>query len=222
MKNVLVLNGSPRGDRSHSRRLVQLFLQRWSEEHPSDTIQYREVGKGNLPHVSEEWIAAAFTSPEKRTPKMQQDLALSDQLVDELHWADVIVMGVPMYNWSVPSSFKAYMDQVMRIGRTWKFESGQPDGVYVGLLRQKKLYLISVRGDYGYEPGGHNAHMNFQSNYVKMVFGIMGITDVAEVVLENEEYGGEQFAHSIQKAEQRIISLLDDGKAMETSKKVLP
>ncbi len=208
MKKILVVNGSPRGDRSHSRRLVQLFIDQWTALNPKDIIQYREVGKGNLPHISESWIAAAFTPPQNRTEEMKKALVLSDQLVDELLWADVIIAGVPMYNWSVPSSFKAYMDQIMRIGRTWKFESGQPDGVYVGLLENKEMYLISTRGDYGYELGGHNAHMNFQSNYVKLVFGIMGIADIEEVVLENEEYGGEQFSHSIRKAEEQIKQLL--------------
>lgn len=208
MRKVLVVNGSPRGDRSHSRRLVQLFIDQWTAFNPKDIFRYREVGKGNLPHISEDWIAAAFTSPRDRTAEMKEALGLSDRLVDELLWADIIIAGVPMYNWSVPSSFKAYMDQVMRIGRTWKFESGKPDGIYVGLLEKKEMYLVSARGDYGYEPNGHNAHMNFQSNYVKLVFGIMGVEDIREIVLENEEYGGEQFSHSIKKAEGRIQQLL--------------
>ncbi|MEM1135129.1 MAG: NAD(P)H-dependent oxidoreductase [Bacteroidota bacterium] len=216
MRKILIVNGSPRGGRSQSRRLVEIFVIKWKEQYPTDIIKFREVGQGNLPHVSEEWIAGAFTNPENRTEKMNQALALSDKLVDELHWADVIVMGVPMYNWSVPSGFKAYMDQVMRIGRTWKFESGKPDGVYVGLLNDKKMYLISVRGDYGYEKGGINEHMNFQSTYVKRVFGIMGIHDVSEVILENEEYGGEQFSNSVQKAEERIIEVLTQKRNLET------
>ena len=121
-----------------------------------------------------------------------------------------------MYNWSVPSGFKAYMDQVVRIGRTWTFESGKPDGVYVGLLNNKKMYLISVRGDYGYEKGGHNEHMNFQSTYVKSVFGIMGIHDVSEVILENGEYGGEQFSQSVQKAEGQISALFENERTLKT------
>ena len=215
MKNILIVNGSPRGDRSHSRRLVELFVNQWQLQNPADLLKYREVGRANLPHISEDWIAAAFTPPAERTLKMKVCLSKSDELVDELLWADVLIMGVPMYNWSVPSSFKAYMDQVMRIGHTWTFESGVPDGVYKGLLENKKMYLVSSRGDFGYEKGGHNEHMNFQSTYVKLVFGIMGIKDVEEVILENEEYGGEQFSESIKKAEKRIKSMLRIGGVKE-------
>lgn len=215
MKNILIVNGSPRGDRSHSRRLVELFVNQWQLQNPADLLKYREVGRANLPHISEDWIAAAFTPPAERTLKMKVCLSKSDELVDELLWADVLIMGVPMYNWSVPSSFKAYMDQVMRIGRTWTFESGVPDGVYKGLLENKKMYLVSSRGDFGYEKEGHNEHMNFQSTYVKLVFGIMGIKDVEEVILENEEYGGEQFSESIKKAEKRIKSMLRAGGVKE-------
>ena len=78
------------------------------------------------------------------------------------------------------------------------------------------MYLISVRGDFGYEKGGINEHMNFQSNYVKLVFGIMGIRDVSEVILENEEYGGEQFSSSIRKAEERIDQVLRETNTLET------
>jgi FMN-dependent NADH-azoreductase len=207
MTKVLVVNGSPRGNRSHSRRLVQVFVEHYRQLSPCATFKYREIGQGNIPHIAEDWIAAAFTKEENRTPEMKVVLKLSDELIDELIWADVIVAGVPMYNWSVPSSFKAYIDQIMRIDRTWKFASGEPDGVYQGLLLNKEMYLISSRGDFGYEKGGHNQHMNFQSNYLKTVLGIMGIADVKEVILENEEFGGESFQNSLLKAENRIKEL---------------
>jgi FMN-dependent NADH-azoreductase len=208
MANILVLNGSPRGDRSHSRKLVTRFTEAWKEKKSNDQVYYREIGRATIPHVTENWIAAAFTTPTNRSEEMNAALKLSDELVDELIQADIIVAGVPMYNWSVPSSFKAYIDQVMRIGRTWTFASGVPDGVYKGLLLNKKLFLISARGDFGYEPGGHNEKMNFHNNYLKTVFGIMGITDVEEVILENEEFGGERFEKSIQKAQNHIDQLM--------------
>lgn len=204
MNNILVVNGSPRGERSHSRRLVNNFLQQWMAAHPDDVVKHREIGRGSIPHIDESWIAAAFTSPDQRTADMNAKLALSDELVDELLEADVIIMGVPMYNWSVPSSVKAYIDQLMRIGRTWAFESGVPDGVYKGLLSGKRMFLISARGDFGYEEGGHNAMMNFQTPYLRLVFGIMGIKDITPIYLENEEYGGKTFAASVAEADRQI------------------
>jgi FMN-dependent NADH-azoreductase len=92
--------------------------------------------------LPEDWIASAFIKVEDRTIENQQPLLLSNTLASELEAADVYVIGTPMYNWSIPSSLKAYIDQIMRINETWRFESGEPDGNYVGLLKNKTLYFI--------------------------------------------------------------------------------
>ncbi len=93
-------------------------METWKQAHPSDTVTYRDLGHNPIPHLEEPWIAAAFTPPEQRTPELWQAIKFSDLLVDELLAADIYVLGVPMYNFSVPSSFKAYIDQIVRIGRT--------------------------------------------------------------------------------------------------------
>lgn len=207
MKNILVLNASPRGERSHSRKLTMMFTEKWKKNYPNDKILHRETGRTNIPHITEEWIAAAFSSADQHTKEIQNTLSFSDELVNEFKKADVYVVGVPMYNWSIPSGFKAYIDQIMRINQTWKFESGKPDGNYEGLLNGKKMYMLSTRGDYGYEIGGHNEHMNFHTPYLKTVFGIMGINDITEISLENEEYGGKAFLKSIEKTHEKIDKL---------------
>jgi len=117
------------------------------------------------------------------------------------------VIGAPMYNWSISSGLKAYIDQVMRINETWKFRSGEPDGDYVGLLMDKKLFSLSSRGDSGYDEGEINAHMNFQTTYLKTIFNIMGVQDVEIISLNNEEYGRERFAKSQQEIYNRIEKL---------------
>ncbi len=101
-----------------------------------------------------------------------------------------------MYNWSLPSGLKAYIDQIMRFNKTWKFRSGVPDGDYVGLLENKKLFVLSSRGDTGYGEGEKNEHMNFQTTYLKFIFGIMGVKDISLFSLDNEEFGGEIFERS--------------------------
>jgi FMN-dependent NADH-azoreductase len=196
MKKVLVINASARTEKSHSRRLTQLFIKRWKQIYPDDTFVHRELGLQVVPPIDEEWITAAFIKVEKRTCENQQALQLSNTLVKELHTSDIFVIGTPMYNWSIPGSLKAYIDQIMRINETWKFRSGQPDGDYVGLLENKKLYILSSRGDSGYNAGEKNAHMNFQTTYLKFIFNIMGVQDVEIISLNNEEYGGELFAAS--------------------------
>ncbi len=205
MSKVLIINSSTRTEKSHSRVLTKLFADSWSKAHPQDTYIYREVGLTPVPHITNEWIEASFTKVEDRTADNQRPLALSNILVKELKEADIYVIGVPMYNWSIPSGLKSYIDQIMRINETWKFRSGVPDGDYVGLLENKKLFILSSRGDNGYAAGEHNAHMNFQTNYLQTIFNIMGVRKIEIISLDNEEYGGELFENS-KKEVAKIIS----------------
>lgn len=207
MKKILIINASTRSEKSHSRKLTTSFVETWSKNYPQDTFVHREVGLTPIPHVTNDWIAAAFTKVENRTEENQKPLELSNVLAKELKEADIYVIGTPMYNWSIPSGLKAYIDQVMRINLTWKFRSGEPDGDYVGLLVGKKLYILSSRGDSGYCEGGINAHMNFQTTYLKTIFNIMGVQDVEIISLDNEEYGGERFAKSQREIHDRIEKL---------------
>ncbi|NEQ23650.1 MAG: FMN-dependent NADH-azoreductase, partial [Microcoleus sp. SIO2G3] len=121
MAHLLHIDSSPRGERSHSRRLTREFIDAWMQAHPTDVVTYRDVGRNPAPHVDEPWIAAAYTPPAQRTPQLQEAIRISDQLVDEFLSADVYVIGVPMYNLSIPSTLKAYIDQIVRIGRTFEF-----------------------------------------------------------------------------------------------------
>jgi len=207
MRKVLVINSSLREHTSQSRALTKLFVEVWSKNYPNDTYIYREVGLKPIPHITQEWVTASFTKVEDRTEANQKPLNLSNILLTELKEADIYVIGVPMYNWSIPSGLKAYIDQIMRINETWKFGSGKPDGDYVGLLHNKKLFILSSRGDNGYAEGEHNAHMNFQTNYLETIFKIMGVQDVEVISLDNEEYGGELFARSQEEIHNQIVKI---------------
>src|ERR1700748_3266995 len=110
MKNLLIINASPRGERSVTRDLTKLFTTKWIEANPNYTIQHREIGQEPIPHVSELWISAAFKPAELRTEDEANVLKMTDQNVAEINAADVIVLGTPMYNWSIPSVLKAYLD----------------------------------------------------------------------------------------------------------------
>ncbi len=207
MKKVLVINASVRGDRSYSRKLTKLFAEKWKENHPEHRFTFREVGLDAIPHIDERWIAAAFTKPADKTEENQSALRLSNELVAELKDHDVYVLGTPMYNWSIPSGLKAYLDQVMRINETWKFRSGVPDGDYVGLLHGKQLFILSSRGDTGYGAGEKNAHMNFQTTYLQFLFGMMGVTDVTTLSLDNEEFGGDVFERAKQEVREKVLAV---------------
>ena len=204
MKKLLVINSSTRIENSQSRFLTNLFVEKWNQKNPNDSVIFREIGITPVPHIDNEWIAASFTKPENRTVENQRPLKLSNQFVKELQESDVIVLGVPMYNWGIPSTLKAYIDQIMRINETWKFKSGKPDSNYVGLLENKKLFILSARGDSGYGIGEKHSHMNFQTTYLQFIFNILGIKDITMISLDNEEFGGDIFENTKLKVQNQI------------------
>src|SRR5262249_50412955 len=113
MAVLLHIEASARVNGSHTRRLCRLFFYRWRTLRPQDRVITRDCGRGPAAPVTEDWIAAAFTKPERRTPAMHMALAESDALVDEITQADVIVACVPMYNFGMPAGMKAYIDNIV-------------------------------------------------------------------------------------------------------------
>ena len=161
--------------------------------HPGVTVTHRDVGHDPPPHVDEAWIAAAFAPPAERTRAMHAALRTSDELIDELLAADVGVIGVPMYNFGVPSGFKAYIDQIVRVGRTFAFEPEDAGEPYKPLVRGKRVFVVVATGDTGYETGGRYEKQNHLDPYLRTVFRFIGVTDVTFHV-GNDEFGGSRLA----------------------------
>jgi FMN-dependent NADH-azoreductase len=208
MAHLLQIDSSPRNERSHSRRMTKEFVERWLQAHPNDVVTYRDVGRNPIPHIDELWIAAAYTPPAHRTPDLWDAIRLSDCLVDELLAAHIYVLGLPMYNFSVPSAFKAYIDQIVRVGRTFDFAPDNAESPYQPLVFGKKMYIITARGSSGFEPGERYGAMNHQDPYLKTVFGFIGITDITFIRVENDEQGGNALATSIAQAQAQIAQLV--------------
>ncbi|MBF1999924.1 MAG: FMN-dependent NADH-azoreductase [Synechococcales cyanobacterium C42_A2020_086] len=201
MTHLLHVDASPRGERSISRTLSREFVERWQATHPGSTVTYRDLGHAPVPHVTEAWIAAAFSSPNEHTPEMTDAIRLSDMLIDELLAADCYVFGVPMYNFSVPSGFKAYIDQIVRAGRTFAVtESG-----YKGLVEGKKALVITAEGGV-YRPGSPAADYNFHEPYLRAILGFMGITDVNVIHADGLAMGDEARSKSLAEARDAIQS----------------
>jgi len=208
---------------SHTRRLSARFVECWRQARPGDRIDYLDVGQHPPAHVNGRWIHAAFTPPAEREPWMAEALAESDRLVDQLIAADVIVVGLPMYNFSVPAQFKAYIDNIVRVGRTFGFDRARGAVPYWPMLADagKRMVLLGARGDHGYGPGGRIAHLNHTESSVRSVFGYIGITDVYEAAVESDEFGGEALAQSLRKAEQEVDRLVDQlGGALASERSV--
>ncbi|MGG6262976.1 FMN-dependent NADH-azoreductase [Leptolyngbya sp. AN03gr2] len=195
MTHILHLDSSPRGDRSVSRTLTKQFVHLWKQFHPNVTITYRDLGHHPVSPIDEAWIAAAFSSPHERTPPLETALMVSDELIDELLAADLLVFGIPMYNYSVPANFKAYIDQIVRVQRTFTIGS---DG-YEGLVHGKKALVITTRG--GSYAGGP---LDFQEPYLRAVFEFIGIVDITFIHAENLSMGAEERQFSIAGAHQAI------------------
>lgn len=216
MIRLLHLDASARAGRSderahgsHTRRLSARFVARWSALRPGDPVVHRDLGLAPPAPVTGDWIHAAFTPATQREPWMHETLAQSDLLVDELLAADLIVAGVPMYNFGVPAGFKAYIDNIVRVGRTFGFDRARPGAPYWPLLADmnKQLVLLGSRGDHGYGTGGRIEAMNHVEPAIRTAFGYIGIDRVHALAVEYDEFGGERLARSLREAEAEVDRL---------------
>lgn len=165
---VLHVDASARGSDSITRALGEALIDRLRELHGDITLVTRDVSRG-MEFVDEAWVGANYTGEAQRSPDQQARLALSDTLVDELRAAQALVIAVPVYNFGIPASLKAWIDLVARVQRTFRYTENGP----VGLLGGRKAYLIYASG--GVSVG---SEMDFASSYMRHVLGFLGITDV--------------------------------------------
>ncbi|VVO16519.1 FMN-dependent NADH-azoreductase [Pseudomonas fluorescens] len=208
MNRILAIHASPRGERSHSRRLAEVFLSAWQAIHPESQLTRREVGRALIPPVNEEFIAAAFyPEPDARPLSMQADLAFSDELVAELLGHDLLVISTPMHNFSVPSGLKAWIDQIVRLGLTFNHSLDNGVAQYEPLVRGKKALIITSRGGHGFGPGGENEALNHADPLLRTALGFIGIDDITVVAAEGEESAERTFLVSSAEAEQRLLAL---------------
>lgn len=209
MSKILRIDSSPRGARSHTRRLTQMFVEKWNTHHPDSEVIYRDLGLHPASMVSEQWIAAAFNNVDQRTDDMRNALKESDALLDELISATALVIGIPMYNFGVPATFKAWIDQIVRIGRSFLFEPDDAQQPYKPLLADKPVFIIVATGDGGYEPGGPYESLNHIEPYLRTVFPFIGIKDLHFIYVGNDEFGGERLVQSLAAAQKKIQQLIN-------------
>jgi len=169
--HVLHVDASSRYQGSVSRALSGKFIETLRDEMGEPVTRHRDVAIG-LPFVDADWIGANFTPAEQRSEQQQQRLSESDALVAELVAADVIVIGTPVYNFSIPASLKAWVDLVARAGLTFRYTENGP----VGLLKGKKAYVIIATGG---TPVGSD--IDFASGYLRHLLGFIGIDDVTVI-----------------------------------------
>lgn len=199
MKRLLHLDASPRGDRSLSRGLAAQFIADWRTQHPDDIITYRDLGREPVPHVTEAWVEGAYNPPDERSEAARQAMVISDGLVDELLAADLILLSTPMYNLNIPSTLKAYIDQIVRVGRTFTMDMK-------GLVEGKGMLVITARGGV-FQPGTPFADYDLQEPYLRAIFGFIGITDITFVNCEGTNAGDDIRQKSLADARERLVEL---------------
>ena len=193
---------------SHSRRLSERFVRRWAHARPQDRIAYRDVGLAPPSHVDAEWIAAAFSPPEKRSDEQRARLAESDRLIAELIAADLVVIGAPMYNFGMPAPLKAWVDNIVRVGVTFGFDRKRAGEPYWPMLPSgKRLVVLGARGDYGYDAGGRQADINFVEAGLKAPLAYIGLRDTDSIAIEYDEFADDRLAASIARAEAETDAL---------------
>jgi FMN-dependent NADH-azoreductase len=173
---LLQINASINHDNGQSSQLANQFVAAFQERHPEASILVRNVATGeSVPHLNAERFGAFITQPEQRSAAQHAVVAYSDSLIGELKQADVVVIGLPMYNFGVPSQLKAYFDHIARAGVTFKYTEKGP----VGLLTSKKVYVFAARGGlYAGTP------LDTQTSYVRDFLRFLGMTDVEFVYAE--------------------------------------
>ena len=138
---------------------------------------------------------------------MREALRLSDTLVDELVQADLIVLGAPMYNFGMPAQLKAYVDQIIRVGRTFALDVSNEKHPYRPLLTEKRMVVITATGDGGYYPGGPLEHLNHLDPHLRTAFGFIGITEIEFVAASYDEFPDDRIKRSLAAAEAKVRKL---------------
>jgi len=174
MATLLYISVSPRGNYSISRKIGDAAVSSWNAKNPNGRVIERDLAKTPLTFVDLDWIQGAFSPPEYHTESHKRALALSDLLVAELLEADEIILASPMYNFAIPAALKAWIDHVVRAGKTFRYNAaGRPEGLVAG---KKVLAIVASGGNYA-ESSGMTA-LDHEVPYLRFVFGFMGIRDV--------------------------------------------
>ncbi len=168
---LMHVDASPKRARSNSRMLAQFFLGHLREHMPDLEVDYLDVTVDTPPHTTEAFAIATYSPEEERTAAMRATLAPSDALCRRLLDADALLFAMPMYNFSIPSAFKAFIDAIVRTNVTYKVT---PDGAYVGQLSRQKVLFITSRGA-DLRPGGPFAAYDALTPSLKAAFGFLGV-----------------------------------------------
>ena len=183
MKNILYIKSSPRGPQSYSQKVAQSIVDELQTSHPAANVVVRNLAQNPPPHVGEAFVGGISIPSDQRNPEQSAALNISDALIDELAAADIVVLAVPMHNFGPPSTLKAWIDHVVRVGRTVSYSQKGPEGA----LKGKRAIIVVARG--GVYSDGPARPFDFQEPYLRHLLGFMGLADVAFIHTEKIGFG---------------------------------
>jgi FMN-dependent NADH-azoreductase len=200
MKNLLQINASLFSGNGQSSRLSDEYVAAWSDAHPGANVITRDLAVDPVPHLTAERFGAFLAKPEERSAQQQLVVDYSDALINEIRNADVIALGLPMYNFGIPSTLKAYFDHIARAGVTFRYTENGP----VGMLSGKKVLVFAARGGmYAGKP------IDTQTSYVRDFLRFLGIDDVEFVYAEGLAMGEPSKQAALEQAQNAIRQLVE-------------
>ena len=198
MSTLLKINASLFSNHGQSSQLTERFVAAWQASHPDTTVVSRDLATDPVPHLDGARVTALFAKPEERNAEQQAVVDFSDALIAELRQADTVVIGLPMYNFGVPSTLKAYFDHIARSGVTFQYTAEGPKGLLTG----KKAYILAARG--GRYAG---TAKDSQTTYVRDFLGFIGITEVEFVYAEGLNMGDDSKNSALADAHKAVAEL---------------
>jgi FMN-dependent NADH-azoreductase len=209
MTTILHIDASAQTENSISRQLSASFISTWLKENPSDTVIRRDLSVTPPGFVTLDWIAACFTPEADRTKEMHDALLESDELIAELEAADVVVLGTPMYNYGMPAVLKAWVDRVIRIGKTFTFDRARGDYPLEPIFVGKTLIALTSKGEFGFAKGGMREDMNHLDGHIEAVAHYLGLSERHFVHSEYQEFADDRHKQSRSAAEADTIALAE-------------
>lgn len=200
--NLLFVSSSLFNGQSKSREIAGEFIAGWRRANPSGRIVERALAPANIPHLSSDTLAALGKAVDARTAEERAAVAFADALIAEVEAADTLVIAAPMYNFTIPTTLKAWIDHIARAGRTFRYTAQGPEG----LLKGKKVVVVVSRGGF-YSGDAPTAAMDYQEPYLRAMLGFLGLTDVSFIEVEGQAIGPEVAAKGLEAARAAAISL---------------
>lgn len=184
MARILYLSSSPRGNASYSNQIAARVVDELRKAHPGASVVERDLSREPLQHLNEDFTAALATPEDSRSPAQKLWIAKADALIDELFAADIVVIGVAMINFTIPSTLKSWIDHISRAGKTFRYS---PEGRPEGLLKGKRVIVVHAKG--GIYSDETARGFDFVAPYLRHVLGFLGVQDVSVIDVEGTGLG---------------------------------